>query len=476
MNDKSPGEQNSAEMDSRPRYVISAKLSDGSIVETVYRPDEQRTAFCISQEGKIRYATEVKDGNQTLVPYTSRNNLIRNDVVRLPSRAESYASETGLVTEIREFIHRFVDVSPLFEAIASYYVLLSWLYDDFSELPYLRVIGEPGSGKTRFLLTVGGLCYKPIFASGASSVSPIFRILDSFAGTLVIDEGDFRASDERADIVKILNNGHARGFPVLRSEVSPTGEYNPRAYRVFGPKLIATRGYFQDRALESRCITEELGQRKLRDEVPLNLPPSHGMRALSLRNKLLTFRFQNWGKRSLVEALVDRAIEPRLNQVFVPLLSLVDDHQLRADLQNLAHSYHDELIAERGMDAEAEILEIIRDLIAQGSPLAVKDIADWFADRHGDEYERKVTAKWIGWIIRKRLRLQTQKRHGVFVISDGSTPKLERLFDRYGVSQEKERAPSAVTPPAGLPRVDLGDVGDVEPAESVERSEQKPLG
>jgi hypothetical protein len=140
--------------------------------------------------------------------------------------------------------------APLFEKIASYYVLFSWVYHSFNELPYLRLRGDPGSGKTRLLLTVGSLCYKPIFASGASTFSRLCRILDAFRGTLIIDEGDFRLSDERAEIVKILNNGNAKGFPVLRSEVSGKGEFNPRAYAVIGPKLVATRGFFEDRALE----------------------------------------------------------------------------------------------------------------------------------------------------------------------------------------------------------------------------------
>jgi hypothetical protein len=118
------------------------------------------------------------------------------------------------------------------------------------------------------MLTVGSLCYKPIFASGASTVSPLFRILDSFRGTLVIDKGDFRLSDEQAEIVKILNNWNAKGFPVLRSEATASrGEFNPRAYEVYGPKLIATRGFFKDRALESRCLTEETGGRSLRDDI-----------------------------------------------------------------------------------------------------------------------------------------------------------------------------------------------------------------
>ena len=89
-----------------------------------------------------------------------------------------------------------------------------------------------------------------MFASGASTVSPIFHILDSFRGTLVIDEGDFRWSDDKADIVKILNNGNVRGMPVLRTEVSRTGEFNPRPFQVFGPKIVATRVLYQDRARE----------------------------------------------------------------------------------------------------------------------------------------------------------------------------------------------------------------------------------
>lgn len=451
MDTKPAHAQNEVVAPPRPRHVISTQLSDGSFVETVYRPDERRTLFCVWREGEARYEEQVSDGTQILRPYSGRNNLIRHDIVKLPSQASSYETEASLLAEIRDFIHRFVDVSPLFEAIASYYVFLSWVFDSFNELPYLRVIGEPGSGKTRFLLTIGSLCYKPIFASGASSVSPIFRILDSFGGTLVIDEGDFRASDERAEIVKILNNGHARGFPVLRSELAPTGEYNPRAYRVFGPKLVATRGYFQDRALESRCITEELGTRTLRGDVPISLPPSHEMRALALRNKLLTFRFRNRDKGRAVEDLVDRTIEPRLNQVFVPLLSLVEDPAIRHDLQKLARRFNQEAIAERGMDPEAQLLEIVRDMLAQDAPLAVKDIADWFADRHGDEYERKVTAKWIGWIIRKRLRLPTQKRHGVFVIADGTQAKLAQLFARYGINKDEKATAQEAPPPAALP-------------------------
>jgi hypothetical protein len=418
--------------------TVSATFDDGSILEMVHRLNEKRSAFIVWQGSQWRMESSVnRDARTRLVPYSPNNNLIRNDVVLFPSEPEEYGSEEQLLREIHTFIHRYVDLSPLFEQTATYYVLLSWVYDGFNELPYLRVRGDPGSGKTRFLLIVGSLCYKPIFASGASTVSPLFRMLDAFRGTLIIDESDFRQSDERAEVVKIFNNGNAKGFPVLRSEVTPKGEYNPHAYWVYGPKIIATRASFTDRALESRCLTEEMGQHGLRDDVPINLPDSYKDEALHLRNKLLLFRFRNLSRRLPTEALVDRTIEPRLNQIFVPLLSIIEDPGAREDLRELARRYNNEMIAERGMDTEAQVLEIIRDMASSyGNKLTIRDITSRFVERHFADYDRKVTTKWIGNIVRRKLHLVTHKSHGVFIIPISELPKLDRLYERYGVNPE----------------------------------------
>lgn len=417
--------------------LVSSVFGDGTILETVYDAAAQRTAFVVSKDGEWHEEESYNPNErQRFVPYSSQNNLIKNEVVLLPSAVEEYGTEEQLLADIQAFIHRYLDVSPLFEKIASYYVLFSWVYDSFNELPYLRMRGTFGSGKTRGLLIIGSLSYKPIFASGASTVSPLFRIIDAFRGTLIIDEGDFRFSDERAEIIKILNNGNAKGFPVLRSEPSiRKGEFDPRAYQVYGPKLVATRGFFEDRALESRCITEEMGQSRLRDDVPINLPSIYKEEALHIRNKLLLFRFRNLHKRTAHESLVDRTIEPRLNQIFVPLLSIIEDQEARKDLQDLARHYNRELILDLGMDVEAQLLDIIRDLLRSpySQRLAVKDITSLFVDRHGADYERKITTKWIGTIIRKKLHLRTAKSNGVYIIPITEKTKLDHLYEKYGV-------------------------------------------
>lgn len=440
--------------------TVSTILPKGEMVELTYRPEKQETSLVIWDGGDWRAAKEISvSESEKLIPYSASNNLIQNQVVLLPSEPEEYGSEETLLSEIQDYIHRYVDVSPLFEKITSYYVLLSWIYEGFNELPYLRLRGEPGSGKTRFLQTVGALCYKPIFASGASSVSPLFRILDAIRGTLIIDESDFNKSDEQSEIIKIFNNGNVKGFPVLRSEISPnTKEFNPRAYHVFGPKLIANRGFFEDRALESRCLTEEMGQRKMREDIPINLPEVLKVQALHLRNKLLLFRFRNYGLRGLQEEILDRSIEPRLNQIFAPLLSIIHDPVTKGEIRDLAKVYHEQMISERGMDIEAQILDIIRELAASGSRCSIKDITGMFIRVHGQEYERRITPKYIGGIIRGRLGLKAQKSNGVFVIQISEQQKLNRLYERFGlaVPESPQDAGTSDTPsnaqsPAMLP-------------------------
>jgi len=445
------------EADKAARSVpgVSAILPDGAIVELVYRPAEQRTAFVVGHDGEWQLEPHVAlSKGRRFVPYSPHNNLLRNGVVLFAAEPEEYETEAALVGAIRTFIHRYVDLSPLFEKLAAYYVLFSWLYDAFNEVPYLRVRGDYGSGKTRFLLAVGSLCYKPIFASGASTVSPLFRMLDTFRGTLVIDESDFRVSDERAEVVKILNNGNGRSFPVLRSEVNTKGEYNPRAYQVFGPKLIGTRGFFDDRALESRCLTEEMGDRPLRDDIPISLPDDFGREALALRNRLLLFRLRSRDRSAPDPALVDRAIEPRLSQIFVPLLSVIDDAVTRQDLVELARRYQRDLVADRGLDTEAQVLDVMLELLLtiEEPYLPVRDIAERFAERYGDDYQRKVTPRWIGGILKRKLRLQTERRHGSYVVPREAFPKLKRLAARYGI----EANPTMLPDDSGAT---LGDVG-----------------
>ena len=424
--------------------TASAILDDGTIVEMVSRPEERRTLFAIYSAGRWTLKDGIDlDSEVRLAPYSPNNNLIKNEVVLLPFEPMIYGSEQKLVAEIQQFIHRYVDLGASFEKVATYYVLLTWLYDAFNELPYLRLRGDYGSGKTRALLTLGSICYKGFFASGASTVSPIFHTLDAFRGTLIFDGPDSRFSGGKGEMVKILNNGNVRGLAVLRTMMNPQREFNPQAFQVFGPKIVATRGSYDDKGLESRFITEEMGSRELRSDIPINMPDSFKYEARELRNKLLLYRFHRRFDVKLDESLADPRLEPRLNQILLPLLSVVADESLRADLRSMGLESQLSLVADRGLLVEAQVLEILAELMAgsERPVIPVADIVRVFIERYGFEYERAITNRWIGSILRKRLNIGTYKSHGVYVVPTADRSKIEMLCGRYGVSVIGEPPP-----------------------------------
>lgn len=429
----------------RVQPTVSAIMEDGTIVELLYDRRTRQTSLAVYDGRQWAIERQIKVGSSTLVPFSPHNNLVRNEVVLLASEPTEYGSESELLAEVQEFIHRYLDLSPAFEKVAAHYVLLTWVYDAFNELPYLRFRGDYGSGKTRALLTIGSICYKAFFASGASTVSPIFHTLDAFRGTLVFDEADFRFSDERAEIVKVLNNGNVQGMPVLRTMMNHQREFNPQAFQVYGPKIVATRNDYDDRGLESRFITQDMGPRRPRRDIPINLPDTFKDEARELRNKLLVFRFRRRADTKLDPHLVDPNLEPRFNQILLPLLSIVSDPAVRADLRSAALEAQASLVAERGLLVEAQVLEILTDLMEDSDRLVIPiaEIATKMIERYGAEYQRPITNRWVGGILRRRLHVSTYKSHGVYVVPMAERAKVQLLCLRYGITTIVDVAPAA---------------------------------
>ena len=413
--------------------VTSMVLPDKAMIEMLYDQEKGKTCLVKWKDGETETSASFKlEADWRIVPYHPANPLLHRRIILFPKELKEYSDEDALVGRIRSFIHRYVHVSEIFELVSAYYVLLTWIYDAFNEVPYLRVRGDYGSGKTRYLHTIGSLCYKPIFASGASTVAPIFHILDQVGGTLVLDEGDFRFSDEKADIAKILNNGNAKGFPVLRCEKINQREFSPRAYTIYGPKVVASRHDFDDLALESRFITEDMGLAGTRDDIPITLPGDFNEEAQELRNMLLLWRFRNYGKPRFPEAHADPKTDKRISQVFAPLLSLADDPEVRVRIARLAREKSDEIRNDRGFQTEADVLAAIRICLGNGDR-TIAAITKIFIEQSGTAYDRKITPKWIGFVVRKKLRLGTRKKNGSYILKEGQKNILDRLFRKYNL-------------------------------------------
>ena len=414
--------------------IASLVQDDGSMVEMIHSLELRRTALVKWQSGAVEERDDFEHGLLgRLVPYSPRNNLLMHGVVLFPSGVRDFQNTEQLRRQVQAFIHRYASLSPEFEEIASYYVLMTWVFDAFPEVPYLRLKGDFGTGKSRCLQTIGSLCYKPMFVSGASTVSPIFRIIDAFQGTLILDESDFRFSDERAEIIKILNNGNAVGFPVLRSDQAPNKEFNPRAFSVFGPKVIATRRDFDDRALESRCITEVMTGLRVRPGIPLSLPTAFHEEARAMRNQLLMYRFRSRFTVRVDSSFSADGLEPRVAQMVRPLLAVAEDEGCRDRMVQWARIQSGSIREERGASVEADLLAVLHEMRKESVPLVVRDITARFAERFGADLDRPASPRWIGTQLRRRLSLAPIKSHGSYLIPPSQFGRLDALLDRYGV-------------------------------------------
>ena len=367
--------------------------------------------------------------------------MVRQGVVLLPSKGITVRGDhqANLVDRLICFIHRYLDIPPFWERMVAHYILMTWVYDRFTAVPYLRLLSEHGTGKSRFLQVVGALCYKSIICGGSVSVSSVFRLTDQWRGTLALDECDFNQSSEWAEIVRLLNCGYMAGLPAVRAE-SVGRSYVPRAFYVFGPKILASRHRFDDSALESRCLTYTPEERKLRDDIPRQLPGGFWDEALALRNQLLGWRFENFDAIRADESPLLR-LDPRLAQIGTPLYSVTKDEVFRDEYLRFLSEFGQEDRAERPQSVVVEAIsdllaeiEANRDLHAQigaGPPsyLTVKAVADranaFIQERGGNQ----IGPKRVGAILRSMGIKPQRAREGYRFSPDRK--RIEELVEKY---------------------------------------------
>jgi len=409
------------------------ETNDGRVCEEVLNPDP---LFAVFDGHLVSYQSIIKDKDQIVKP--SSEQFIITGKVKLPSEAAEYGTELDLFSEIKDFIHFYVDIPPEWEEWASHYVLLSWVYDKLPVCPYLCALGPSDCGKTRFVQTVGNLCYKPIVASGSITASPLFRLLDRFHGTLVINEFD-HVGNYDDEIIVILNNGFEKGLPVWRTEGDR--EKIVRSFDVFGPKLFATRRRKNDWAFESRLLTVPMRITKRRDIPPFLLDDFY-QGAAKLRNKLLMFRFKHYGQEVKFRTDLFGGISGRLRQTLLSITAVIKDEGFLARAEEFATKLQKELKAMKGFDLDGTIYQVLTECWENSDkqPLLkevtkkVKELADM----------EKLAPKTVGNIVRDELGFRTTRfgHSGNYVVLLNAE-QITNLKERYDEGSEQSSAASA---------------------------------
>ena len=362
---------------------------------------------------------------------------LKAGVIRLPDHVELVGDLGTLLQDTRAFIHRWVDVPAHFEWISAYYVALSYCYDLLrADLPYLRALGEPGTGKTRYL-RVMEICYRSIVL-GAASPPAIRRVSNDWRGTLVLDEGDSLHSEEWSAYAKILNNGNTPGRPVC---VCYKDDPRRRVfYNVYGPKVLATRRGFHDPAIESRCLTIHMEESPRLDMLNL-LPPKFVEESDRLMARWLGWRLL---AAPILTPLSQEEcggwrVERRIKQILAPLVWIMRSNQdALEELRSLALELQKENLSRRVETWHGLVAECLWELYQQGQrEVKASDVSGWVRENRGVELKPNQVGR-----ICSELGIPSKRRRER-ALSDEIIGRLEQ---RYGL---------------GVTDQDLGGVTDV---------------
>lgn len=416
-------------------------------IETLENGELRSYYWVRKPDGSFAKMNSVVIGNTAYWPVDARDEelILGGDVLFASDREES-GSEQELLRAIRSFIHRWLDVPAYYENIASYYVLLTWFYDaGYETIPYLRALGEYGSGKTRFIKTIGYQCFRPMIFGGGDSEATLYYTMELFKGTMVVDESDFKSSDEAALVAKIINMGNQRQGSIKRLESRPDNSgYKIKRFAVFGPKIFGARNSFGDQASDSRCLTHYTTAMQVRPDIPGDLTEEFYIEAQQLRNRLLDFRLKHWKPVKVDPNNFDRSIMPRLAQITLALKSIIHDPVVLGELERFVRLYNQSLMNDRQASDPAIVVEALVN-VRYPKPAMVEMDLDWSVGNIAEIAQKlassldpdlKFTPRKVGTILSKQLGLfrrggRDNSGRQTVEVDDA---ELAGLMARYGIS------------------------------------------
>ena len=421
------------------------------------------------------------------IPYPTIDYVTRGAVKFPSTMADDKQDVMDLIYAIELFVLRYYLLDDDgFARIMAYYVLLTWMYDAFKALPYLRAMGDYGTGKSELMQRVGHLCYRMTMASGANTEATFFRTTELFRGTVFIDEADLHDGGDMANaITKFINLGAMKGNFITRmvEKMDFRGEriLVPEPFDPFCPKLIAMRRDFKDKAVGSRCLTIHLmgksTEELLEREVPLQVGVEFFEQALALRNRLLRWRLDNWVPSiAITNEMADVGLSARLNQVTMPMKALAiatGDKKLEVDITKFLRKLALQETQERSITVFAYIVEAGWEIRSKKVIFDEKFhfgrdgeayiwMADWreltntimdelnkagsVSDGEG-KGKKEITAQGMG-VYLKELGIEKGNRQGQGVPVLWDEVKMVRLGRKYGVlARDYEVEEDAKLPP-----------------------------
>lgn len=276
-----------------------------------------------------------------------------------------------LFEEVRRFVSGHIVMKPEAALATALWIFQTWTLDAFTTAPILNVTSPAKRcGKTRLLEILGMLVKRPLAASNFSTAA-VFRSIDKWHPTLLIDEADtFLSSND--ELRGVLNSSHYRsGAFVVRC----AGDDNePTQFSTWSSKVVAGIGKLKADTLEDRSIRIPLERKARADSISHLIHHEAQAKTETLRRKLARWSadyLEDLRQRvGRIEAPAD--LDDRQQDNWRPLLAISELVGARDEARTAAVRFAREKSDEA---AGTLLLQDFRELFKErGSPLTSEDV------------------------------------------------------------------------------------------------------
>ena len=233
-----------------------------------------------------------------------------------PSAVEGAA----ILAEVVAALKRFMILTSHEAATVALWVMFTHLHEAADNSPILCVKSpEKRCGKSTLLSIVATLVPRHLPTANVSPAA-LFRAIEKFSPTFLIDEGDTFLRAENEEMRGVLNSGFNRASAyVIRCD----GDQNePRPFKTWCAKLIALIGNLPSTLMDRSIVV--LLRRRLAGEQIDRFARKHHSAMHDLRSKLTRWAVDNFQLIDGAEPQMPKGLNDRAEDCWRPLLAISD--------------------------------------------------------------------------------------------------------------------------------------------------------
>lgn len=225
-----------------------------------------------------------------------------------------------LLTSLTNIIKKYIALNEHQASTIALWIVFTYCIDAFHISPILNISSpEKRCGKSTLLLLLQFLVKHPMTASNITPAA-IFRTIEMYHPTLLLDEVDTFVRNDKSDLRGIINSGHTRSSAYVMRIVGVNND--PKQFSTWCAKCLAGIGRLPD-TIDDRSIIIKLKRKSINEKVE-KLRFKHELLFNNIKRKCIRFADDNYSALSSANPTTPIELNDRAADNWEPLLAIAD--------------------------------------------------------------------------------------------------------------------------------------------------------